>query len=82
MTIRFRIDSFTSIDNRMDGEVFGGGHRVCLSFQFFFISNLNEDIQVSNMKIRRAINWIQNSKGSNIGGEMVKCKKMKSVQDQ
>lgn len=34
------------------------------------------------MKLRRAIDWIQNSKGSNTGGEVVKCKKMKSVQDQ
>ena len=44
--------------------------------------SVGEDIQVSDMKLRRAINWIQNSKGSNIGGKMVKCKKMKSVQDQ
>lgn len=36
MTIRFRIESFTSIDDRMDGEVFGGGHRVCLSHSNFF----------------------------------------------
>lgn len=67
----------------MDGELFSGVHRACpSSFQPFFISDLNEDIQVSDIKLRKTISWIQNSEGFNIGGEMVRCNKMKSVEDQ
>lgn len=67
----------------MDGEVFSGVHRACpSSSQPLFISDLNEDIQVSDIKLRKTVSWVRNSEGFNIGGETVRCNKMKSVKDQ